>query len=154
PVPARRPLMLELPADVQPRPSDAGRSLDNALAHARAALLARQSPEGYWCGELQGDSILESEYILLKFILAQENDPELPLIGNYLRRLQNEQGGWSLFPGGPSDLSGTVKAYLALKLLGDDPDARHLRAARDVVLRLGGAETCNSFTKFYSTALG
>ncbi len=109
PVPARRPLMLELPADVQPRPSDAGRSLDNALTHARAALLARQSPEGYWCAELQGDSILESEYILLMWILGKESDPNLPLIANYLRNIQQPDGGWNLFPGGPADVSGTVK---------------------------------------------
>src|SRR5207249_1922360 len=113
-----------------------------------------QDPAGFWVGELQGDSILESEYILLKFILKHDHDPELPLIGNYLRGLQNEQGGWSLFPGGPSDLSGTVKAYFALKLLGDDATAPHMQAARKVVLHLGGAEKCNSFTKFYFAALG
>lgn len=149
--------MLELPAEVQPRhdqPNSAGSSLDNALSHARAALLARQSPEGYWCAELQGDSILESEYILLKFILAQEDDPTLPLIGNCLRNLQQPDGGWSLFPGGPADLSGTVKGYFALKLLGDAPDAPHMTRARELIRRLGGAEKCNSFTKFYFAALG
>src|SRR5205823_5156444 len=61
---------------------------------------------------------------------------------------------WSLFPGGPCDLSGTVKAYFALKLLGDNPDAAHMRSAREIVRRLGGAEKCNSFTKFYFAALG
>ena len=91
-----------------------------ALARAEAALLAKQHADGYWVGELQGDSILESEYILLRWILGQENEPELPLINNYLRSLQNADGGWSLFPGGPADLSGTVKAYFALKLMGDD----------------------------------
>ena len=90
---------LELPADVQPRPSDAGRSLDNALTHARVALLARQSPEGYWCAELQGDSILESEFILLKFILDQDDDPNLPAIANYLRSLQGPDGGWAMYCG-------------------------------------------------------
>jgi squalene-hopene/tetraprenyl-beta-curcumene cyclase len=125
-----------------------------AWEKARKALLRLQKPEGYWVGELQGDSILESEYLLLKFILNQENDPDLPKIAKFLRSLQNDEGGWSLFPGGPSDLSGTVKAYFALKLMGDDPNAPHMKRARRVVLAHGGAEKCNSFTKFYFAALG
>ncbi len=131
-----------------------GKSTIRALQLAQDALLRKQHPKGYWVGELQGDSILESEYILLKFILEQESDPDLPLIANYLRSLQQADGGWTLFPGGPSDLAGTVKAYFALKLLGDDVDAPHMRVARDVVRKLGGAELCNSFTKFYLAALG
>jgi squalene-hopene/tetraprenyl-beta-curcumene cyclase len=125
-----------------------------ALGRAKAALLARQNPAGFWVGELQGDSILESEYILLRFILGQEHRPELPKMANYLRQIQNAEGGWSLFPGGPSDLSGTVKAYYALKLLGDSANSPHLTKARQVIHRLGGAEKCNSFSKFYLTALG
>ena len=128
--------------------------LDSALDRAQDTLLALQAPEGYWVGELQGDSILESEYILLKFILGQENEPPLRKIANYLRDLQNPMGGWSLFPGGPSDLSGTVKAYFALKLMGDDPNSPHMQKARQVVLEMGGAEKCNSFTKFYFAGLG
>jgi squalene-hopene/tetraprenyl-beta-curcumene cyclase len=124
------------------------------MDRARQALLALHHPDGYWVGELQGDSILESEYLLLKFILGQENDPTLPKIANYLRRLQQPDGGWNLFPGGPSDLAGTVKAYFALKLMGDHPEAAHLRSARELVRSMGGAEKCNSFTRFYLAALG
>ncbi|HEX4125718.1 MAG TPA: prenyltransferase/squalene oxidase repeat-containing protein, partial [Tepidisphaeraceae bacterium] len=135
-------------------PFGAVNAATGALTRATAALLAKQHPTGYWCGELQGDSILESEYILLRFILGQEHRPELPKMANYLRQIQNAEGGWSLFPGGPSDLSGTVKAYYALKLLGDSANSPHLTRARQVIHRLGGAEKCNSFSKFYLTALG
>ena len=128
--------------------------MGQALDKAREALLALHRPDGYWVGELQGDSILESEYLLLKFILSQENEPALPKIAKYLRSLQQADGGWSLFPGGPSDLSGTVKGYFALKLMGDDPEAPHMQSARELVRRLGGAEKCNSFTRFYLAALG
>src|SRR5690349_25120546 len=93
-------------------------AVEHALDRARNCLLAKQAPDGHWCGELQGDSILESEYLLLMWILGKENDPDLPLIANYLRNLQQRDGGWNLFPGGPADLSGTVKAYFALKLMG------------------------------------
>ncbi len=128
--------------------------LTTAVDRAMAALLAKQGPAGYWVGELQGDSILESEYLLLKFILEQEDDPELPLIANYLRSLQQADGGWSMYPGGASDLSGSVKAYFALKLMGDDPQSPHMRAGREACIRLGGAEQCNSFSNFYLAALG
>ncbi len=128
--------------------------LDLAISRAAEALLAKQAPEGFWCGELQGDSILESEYLLLMWILGEESHPDLPAIANYLRRLQNADGGWSLFPGGPPDISGTVKAYFALKLMGDDPNAPHMQAARRVCLELGGAAAVNSFSKFYLAALG
>ena len=140
-----------LPAQAAAETSD---RLEVAWKKARDALLRLQHPAGYWVGELQGDSILESEYLLLKFILGQENDPDLPKIANYLRRLQNPQGGWSLFPDGPSDLSATAKAYYALKLMGDNPEAAHLARARQIVLSLGGAEKGNSYSRFFFAALG
>ena len=136
------------------RVSPASSRIDTAIDRARAALLSLQHETGYWCGELQGDSILESEYILTRFILNQEDDPRLPLIANYLRRLQQPDGSWNMYPGGKGDLSGTVKAYAALKLMGDSPDAPHMRAAREWILRAGGAERCNTFSKFFFACLG
>ncbi len=138
------PLMLSVPHS----------PLDQAIERSRTALIQKQASGGWWVGELQGDSILESEYLLLKWILGQENDLELPKIANYLRRLQSPDGGWNLYPGGPADLSGTVKAYFALKLMGDDPSAPHMAAALRVVHQLGGAEKCNTFTRFYFACLG
>ncbi len=124
--------------------------LDKAVRN----LLGQQFPEGYWCAELEGDSILESEYILLKWIIEEESDPRLPLIANYLRKLQRpEDGAWVQYPGAKPDLSATVKGYFALKLMGDSPDAPHMVKARELVRQLGGAERCNSFTKFYLAAL-
>ncbi len=128
----------------------ARRGLDRAVA----TLFAEQKEAGYWCGELEGDSILESEYILLKWIIEQEDDPRLPKIANYLRGLQRDNGAWVQYPGAAPDLSATVKGYFALKLMGDDTNAPHMVRARELILRLGGAERCNSFTKFYLAALG
>jgi squalene-hopene/tetraprenyl-beta-curcumene cyclase len=126
-----------------------------ALSSAVERLLEMQDPEGYWCAELEGDSILQSEYILLKWIVEQEDDPRLPKIAAYLRKQQRpEDGAWVQYPGAKPDLSATVKAYFALKLMGDDLDAPHMRKARDLVLRLGGAERCNTYSKFYLAALG
>jgi squalene-hopene/tetraprenyl-beta-curcumene cyclase len=126
-----------------------------ALDASAAELFNQQKPEGYWCGELQGDSILQSEYILLKWIVEQEHDPRLPKIANYLRSQQRaEDGAWVQYPGAKPDLSATVKAYFALKLAGDDIEAPHMRKARELVLKLGGAERCNTYSKFYLAALG
>ncbi len=126
-----------------------------ALSRAVKQLMAEQAPEGHWCGELEGDSILQSEYILLKFIIEQEDDPRLPLIANYLRRQQRvADGAWVQYPGAKPDLSATVKAYFALKLMGDDIDAPHMRKARELVRELGGAERCATYTQFYLAALG
>lgn len=128
--------------------------VSQALAQAMGCLLGKQFPDGYWVGELQGDSILESEYILMKFILEQENDPDLALMGNYLRKIQLPSGGWNMYPGGKPDLSGTVKGYFALKLLGDSPDAPHMKRARELIHTMGGAERCNTFSKFFFACLG
>jgi squalene-hopene/tetraprenyl-beta-curcumene cyclase len=127
----------------------------HCLARATEQLVGLQNEAGYWCGELEGDSILQSEYILLKFIIEQESDPRLPKIAEHLRRQQRRtDGAWIQYPGGKPDLSATVKAYFALKLMGDRVDAPHMKKARDLILELGGAERCNTYSKFYLAALG
>ena len=143
---------------VQERPITTATGLEGAagqaLARATDHLLSLQDPSGYWCGELEGDSILQSEYILLKFILGREDDPRLPKIANYLRLQQrSSDGAWIQYPGARPDLSATVKAYFALKLMGDDIKAPHMKAARELVLNLGGAERSNTYSRFYLAAL-
>ena len=148
-----------------PRPfltTDRERLLD-VLEQGLGALRAEQREDGHFCGELEGDSILESEFILMKFILGQEREPmadggpgwtTLRKIARRLREVQRPGGGWGQFPGSPVDASATVKAYFALKLMGDDPEAEHMRLAREATLAAGGAEGCNSFTNFYLACLG
>lgn len=128
--------------------------LHTAVRQARQHLLRRQHDDGHWVGELQGDTILESEYILLMAFLGREQEERVFKAGNYLLRQQMPEGGWNNYPGGPADLSVSVKAYFALKLAGHDPDAPFMRRAREVIRSLGGAERCNSFTKFYLALLG
>ena len=112
-------------------------------------LLDLQRPDGHWCGELQGDTILESEYVLLLAFLGRENDERAQKAAEYVLRQQRADGSWSHYPGGPIELSGSVKAYFALKLTGHDPDADYMRLARAIIRAHGGAARCNSFTKFY-----
>jgi len=138
-------------------------TLAATASDALAALKSLQRADGHWCAELEGDSILQSEYLLMKWILAQERQPmadgrdgpeTLGRIITYLRAQQRPDGGWGQYPGSGIDLSATVKAYFCLKLHGDSPDAPHMRRAREVIRSMGGAERCNSFTNFYLAALG
>lgn len=113
-----------------------------------------QKPDGHWRGELQGDTILESEYILLMAFLGREKQPKIWKAANYLVAQQRLEGAWSNHPGGPVDLNVSVKAYFALKLAGHNPDEPHMKRARDLILERGGAINANSYTKFYLAFLG
>ncbi|NBX24591.1 MAG: squalene--hopene cyclase, partial [Planctomycetes bacterium] len=129
---------------------------------ALRALGSLQRKDGHWCAELEGDSILQSEYLLMKWILRQEREPlvdgrsaeTLDRVVAQLRGQQRADGGWGQYPGSGVDLSATVKGYFCLKLAGDSPDAPHMARARQVIRSMGGAERCNSFTNFYLACLG
>ncbi len=127
------------------------------LAKQRTTPWGRRTGDGaHWCGELEGDSILSSEYLLMKFILEQEQDdwPLLMRIANQLRLSQREDGSWGQYPGAPMDLSATVKAYFCLKLFGDSIASPHMARARARILDAGGAEKINTFSMFYLACLG
>jgi squalene-hopene/tetraprenyl-beta-curcumene cyclase len=68
-------------------------------------------------------------------------------IGNYLRRRQADHGGWPLLTDGGFNVSSSVKAYYALKIIGDSPDAAHMKRARAAILAHGGAAATNVFTR-------
>ncbi|HVT59576.1 MAG TPA: squalene--hopene cyclase [Thermoanaerobaculia bacterium] len=124
------------------------------MAAARRWLLAAQHADGHWCGELEGDTILESEYVLVLHFLGRLADPRVGKAARYLRGRQLADGGWAIYPGGPPEVSASVKAYFALKLAGDDPAAPHMQRARATIHELGGIEACNSFTKIYLALCG
>ena len=128
--------------------------LRSGIERTRDRLLSLQHPEGYWCAELQGDTILESEYILLLAFLGQGQTERAREAARYMLDQQCEHGGWAMFPGGPIEVSGSVKAYLALKITGHDPQNEYMLRARDAILRAGGIEKVNSFTRYYLAMLG
>src|SRR4051794_37357427 len=129
-------------------------ALQRATERATQALLNLQQPDGHWVAELQGDTILESEYILLLAFLGRENGEVARQAANYVLQQQRPDGSWSNYPGGPLELSVSVKAYFALKLTGHDPNAPYMQRAREVIRAAGGAAACNSFTRFYLALLG
>jgi squalene-hopene/tetraprenyl-beta-curcumene cyclase len=125
-----------------------------AIGGARNWLLSQQHEDGYWCGELEADSTLESDYILLHVLLGTSNQERFQKCANYILRHQNEDGGWPIFNGGPSNISASVKAYFGLKLAGYKPDHPALARACKKILELGGVTKVNTFTKIYLCFLG
>ena len=122
---------------------------------ARTYLLSLQeSEEGYWCGELEADTTLESDYILLHALLGTGNPERIAKAAVYVLRHQNEDGGWPIYHGGPSNLSASVKAYFGLKLAGYRADHPALARARKTILELGGVREVNTFTKIYLCFFG
>ena len=128
--------------------------LDRRIALARENLLGLQAEDGHWIGELEADSVLESEYILLLHFLGRSDEERVQKMARRIRRLQLQEGGWAIYHGGPPEVSASVKAYFVLKLLGDDPDDAHMAKARRVILDLGGIEATNTYTQIYLAIFG
>jgi squalene-hopene/tetraprenyl-beta-curcumene cyclase len=121
--------------------------LDAVIVRARDALTRQQHADGHWLFELEADATIPAEYVLLEHFLDRI-EPELQAkIGVYLRSIQGAHGGWPLFHDGAFDLSASVKAYFALKAIGDAPEAPHMARARQAILAAGGAERTNVFTR-------
>jgi squalene-hopene/tetraprenyl-beta-curcumene cyclase len=124
-------------------------AIDTAVDRAAAALTDAQRPDGHWVFELEADCTIPAEYVLLRHYLGEPVDPVLEAkIGRYLRRIQSSaHDGWGLFHAGGFDVSASVKAYYALKMIGDDPQAPHMARARTAILAAGGAAAVNVFTR-------
>ncbi len=135
-----------------PSPLDA--NLQRAMRRTQQWLLSQQQPNGHWVAELEGDTILESEYILLLAYLGRHRSSIARKTARYLLTQQMPSGGWTQFPGGTIDISASVKAYFALKLAGHDPSTEYMQRARQAILAAGGADAVNSFTRYYLALLG
>jgi squalene-hopene/tetraprenyl-beta-curcumene cyclase len=128
--------------------------LTEAIGRGVKHLLSLQDSKGYWIGELEADTTLESDYIFYLHILDKADPRRVAKLANYIRQRQLPDGGWNIYFGGPSELNATVKAYFALKLAGDSADRAHMERARARVLQLGGLESTNSYTRFYLALVG
>ena len=142
---------LERPGEAPPRDV-----LDAAIAKSSSALIAQQKADGHWVFELEADATIPAEYVLLRHYLGEPVDAALEAkIGTYLRRRQSaEHHGWPLYHDGAFDISATIKAYYALKMIGDPIDAPHMVRAREAILGAGGAEAGNVFTRIQLALFG
>src|SRR5258708_3416469 len=128
--------------------------LDPTIDGAARALLDLQRGDGHWAFELEAHATIPAEYILLQHYLGEIDAVEEQRIPVYLRAIQGKHGGWPLFHDGDVDLSATVKAYFALKAVGDSIDAPHMVRARHAILARGGAARANVFTRILLALFG
>src|ERR1700704_6492339 len=134
---------------------ETGAALEASIASATRALLGYRRPDGHWVFELEPDSTIPAEYVLLRHYLGEPVDIALEAkIANYLRRVQGAHGGWPLVHDGDFEMSASVKAYFALKMIGDSPDAPHMVRAREAIRSRGGAIHSNVFTRFMLAMFG
>jgi squalene-hopene/tetraprenyl-beta-curcumene cyclase len=129
-------------------------ALEHAIARAQAHLLSMQAPDGHWVGELEADRALTAEYLLFRHLIGRVDRRVEQGAIRYLRRRQNADGGWSLFEGGPSDLSATIKIYFAMKMAGVAPGDATMLAARERVHAMGGPARANVFAKILLALFG
>jgi squalene-hopene/tetraprenyl-beta-curcumene cyclase len=143
------------PADILFGKLDDMRSRVAAAVDAcRKYLFSIQSEDGYWCGELEADTTLEADYIILHTLLGTGSAARMQKAAAWILRHQNEDGGWGIYPGGPSEVSASVKSYFGLKLAGVVSDHPALERARKRILELGGVTKVNTFTKIYLCFFG
>jgi squalene-hopene/tetraprenyl-beta-curcumene cyclase len=142
------------PAPTPWRQENWAEQVETAVKNGADYLLSVQSEEGFWLGELEADTTLESDYIYYLHVLGKAEPERIAKLANYVRRKQLAEGGWPIYPGGPCELNATCKAYFALKLAGDSPDAPHMAKARAIVHKLGGLEHTNSYVRFYLALVG
>jgi squalene-hopene/tetraprenyl-beta-curcumene cyclase len=130
-------------------------ALERGIAAATSALLARREQDGHWVFELEADATIPAEYVLLRHYLGEPVDAALEAkVAAYLRRIQGSHDGWPLFHDGDFNMSASVKAYFALKMIGEDIDAPHMRRAREAIRKRGGARESNVFTRFMLALFG
>ena len=129
--------------------------LEASIDSATQGLLSDRQADGHWVYELEADCTIPAEYVLLAHYLAEPADTVLEAkIANYLRRVQGAHGGWPLVHDGEFDMSASVKAYFALKMIGDSIDAPHMVRAREAIHARGGAAKSNVFTRFMLALFG
>ena len=142
------------PPELRHQRLEADTASSDAIERTADWLRWQQAGDGHWRAALEGDTILESEYLLL---LEWAGKPRGPLARGAADRILQQQlpeGGWAIYPGGPVDVSASVKAYFALKLMGHQPEEPALVRGRRAIAAAGGPWAVNSFTRFYLALLG
>jgi squalene-hopene/tetraprenyl-beta-curcumene cyclase len=125
------------------------RQIDEAIQRSCSHFSSIQYPDGYWWAELESNVTITSEYVMLMRLLGISVSGKARSIIRYLLNHQNENGSWGLYYGDGGDLSTTIEAYFALKLLGEIPESGSLVRARNYILERGGIEASRGFTKIW-----
>jgi squalene-hopene/tetraprenyl-beta-curcumene cyclase len=133
---------------------DAKEPLDKAIERTRDFFFGEQLPDGYWWAELESNVTITSEYIMLFHFLGMVDKLRERKMAHYILSKQTQEGAWSIWFGGPGDLSTTVEAYFALKLAGYTADDPAMSRARKFILAKGGILNTRVFTKVFLALFG
>lgn len=128
--------------------------VSSAIERAVDALFQRQDPAGFWWAELQSNVTITAEVLLLHHVWGTFDRVPRDAAERYFRGEQREHGGWELAYGDGGELSVTIEAYLALRLLGVAPDDPALLRARAFVVARGGITRARIFTKMHLALVG
>jgi squalene-hopene/tetraprenyl-beta-curcumene cyclase len=128
--------------------------VSDAVERAVNWLLERQHPDGWWTGELETNVTMTAEHVLLMRFLGLPLDDIRDGAARHIMGEQRADGSWALYYDGPADLSTTLEAYVALKVLGIDPDRDEMRRALATIRRLGGLTEARVFTKIWMAIFG
>ena len=144
-------MQMQVSVGIPPETTDA---LRQGIRRSQDFLLSIQKEDGHWEGELLVDSTLCSDTVLYMNWRGRVDEVLQAKCADHIRRRQTADGGWNIFIGGPSEINASVKAYFALKLAGDSPNAPWMREARANILRLGGIPQVNTYCRLYLALLG
>jgi squalene-hopene/tetraprenyl-beta-curcumene cyclase len=131
-----------------------GSQLQAAIAKSQNYLFSMQQPDGHWVAELESNVTITAEIVLLHRIWGTDQTRPMAKAERYLRSQQRTHGGWELFYGDGGELSTTVEAYMALRLLGVPQDDPALLNAREFIMHRGGISQTRIFTKLHLALIG
>ncbi|KAJ5872757.1 uncharacterized protein N7529_005110 [Penicillium soppii] len=114
----------------------------------------RQHEDGHWCGELKSNATITAEYVMLRQALGLDMDSDRNELISWFLSEQNQDGSWSLAPGHSGEISTSVEAYFALKILGVQPDTGFMQKARSFIVSSGGIAKVRIFTRIYLATFG
>ena len=139
---------------MQVRDRDNAKTLEAAIAASQSYLLTQQNEKGYWWAELESNVSITSEVVLLHKIWGTDRNRPLEKVEHYLRSQQRDHGGWELYFGDGGEISVSVEAYMALKLLGVPATDPAMARAREFILEQGGISRTRIFTKLHLALIG
>ncbi|WP_375515974.1 squalene--hopene cyclase [uncultured Nostoc sp.] len=125
-----------------------------AIAASQQYLQSIQNPVGYWWAELESNVTITAEVVLLHKIWGTDQGRPLHKVETYLRQEQRQHGGWELFYGDGGELSTSVEAYMALRLLGVPATDPAMIRAQAFILQRGGISKTRIFTKLHLALIG
>ena len=131
-----------------------GSQAAEALSRVQDYFIRTQHPDGYWWGELESNSTMEAEYVMLTRYLGSDEGDRIHRVAEDIRSRQSDDGSWCMYYGAPGDLSTTVECYFALKLTGVSTEEPAMVRARDFILARGGIPKTRVFTKVWLALLG